>query len=60
MKLVKAVGLMFELTESEAKKLDAIAKRDGITAERALKKAIENFLSRGVQTPKRARKVRAA
>ena len=60
MKLVKAVGLMFELTESEAKKLDAIAKRDGITAERALKKAIKNFLSRGVQTPKRARKVRAA
>ena len=60
MKLVETVGFMFELTDAEKKKLDAIAERDGITAENALKMAIENFLSRGVQTPKSESKDRAA
>lgn len=60
MKLIKTVGLMFELTDEEFKKLEVIAGRDGTTPEKALKKAIDLFLRQGVQTPKSGRKSRAA
>ncbi len=60
MKLTELVGFMFELTDNEKAKLEAIAQRDGTTPEKALKKAMENFLDRGVQTPNTKRRKRAA
>ena len=60
MKLTELVGFMFELTDNEKAKLEAIAARDGTTPEKALKKAMENFLDRGVQTPNTKRRKRAA
>lgn len=50
MKLTELVGFMFELTDNEKAKLEAIAQRDGTTPEKALKKAMENFLDRGANT----------
>ena len=51
MKIVGKVGFLCELSEDELAKLRVIAARDDITLEEALQKAIENFLSVGVQTP---------
>lgn len=44
-------GYVFVFTEKEMQMLRAVAERDGITPEEAIQKAIQNFLSRGVQTP---------
>lgn len=60
MRLTESVGFMFELTDEEKEKLEAIAARDGTTPEKALEKAMENFLNCGVQTPNAKRQERAA
>lgn len=60
MRLTELVGFMFELTDKEKAKLEAIAARDGTTPEKALKTAMENFLDSGVQTPNAKRRRSAA
>ena len=49
-------GYIFILTEDESAAIDEIAERDGISREKAMEQAIENFLKRGVQTPDRVRR----
>ena len=52
MRIIGQTGFLCEFSEDETAKLHAIAERYGITIEEALKKAILNFLTKGVQTPK--------
>ena len=49
-------GYIFSLDRDETKILKQIAERDGISLEQALKKAMENFLQIGVQTPNHTRR----
>lgn len=51
MKVTESVCLMCEITDKEKEKLEAIAKGDNTSIEKALQKAVQNFLSIGVQTP---------
>ena len=55
MKVTESTGLLCELSDAEAEMLREIAERDGVTPEDALAKAIQNFLTLGVQTPRRKR-----
>ncbi len=60
MKVSELTGFLCEFSDEEIAKIEAIAKRDGISLEQALEKAIENFLSAGVQTPNNDRGASAA
>ena len=60
MKVTESIGFLCEFSDEETAKIETIAKRDGTTLEQALEKAIKNFLSSGVQTPKSAKGSRAA
>ena len=51
MKVEEGVVLVVTLNEDEQAIAQDIANRDGITLEDAVQKAVENFLSSGVQTP---------
>ena len=55
MKTRAYAAVVCDLSDTDIKKLQAIAERDGITLEDALNQAVQNFLTKGVQTPKKAR-----
>ena len=56
MKVEDGVVLVVTLDGNEQAVAQEIADRDGITIEEAVQKAVENFLSAGVQTPNSALK----
>ena len=56
MKIENERGYIFTLDRDETEVLEKIAERDGTSLEQALKKALQNFLKTGVQTPNRARR----
>lgn len=56
MKVEDGVVLVVTLNGNEQAVAQEIADRDGITLEEAVQKAVENFLSSGVQTPNPALK----
>lgn len=51
MKIVSVDGILLELDENDMQKVREIADDLKCTVEEAVSKAIQNFLSRGVQTP---------
>lgn len=55
MKVEEGVVLLVTLDADETAVAEEIAERDGITIDQAVQKAVENFLSAGVQTPNPAR-----
>lgn len=60
MKVTELIGFLCEFSDEEIAKIESIAKRDGISLEQALEKAVQNFLKSGVQTPDKAKDARAA
>lgn len=60
MTIVESDGFLCEFSDEETAKIQDIADRYGVTLEKAVKIAIENFLKPGVQTPKKHRRRCAA